>query len=281
MDITDFLLIALIILLYFFYDKIRRIIDFEYDSESQHNITSKVKHILQQTDNIQYYLKELNEHFDNHALVGELNQKLIKKNNLVKEYTHYLIRNENLSEKEASAKAKFSVFVLKDEISNIVREIESDHNDRLKQKAEKEFYSTNLLENDINNHWTVEISGKKEISPFNLFAPLYDLIVKQKIENKHFRLIKPTYDSYYTFVSNRAIANKLEELGIIERVKGRSWGDKLEWKLGILDIREIAKLIYVNREPDSDEYLEERYSDNSLDKLFIPSDSMDDIFNSI
>ena len=82
-------------------------------------------------------------------------------------------------------------------------------------------FSSGIIEKDIKSRL------EEGINPYTLFAPLYDLIVKQRYSGeKDFAAELTTYsiESYEEMIKRAAIISKLEQLGILFRTAGENWG---------------------------------------------------------
>src|SRR4030042_2824991 len=99
----------------------------------------------------------------------------VRSDNLANIYSDYLESYENLPRHLAMKRARFEVTNFGQE--TVIKKINSDFRNGIKYQKERndlaEFFSSGIIEKDI------EIRLNENIIPYTLFAPLYDLIVKQ------------------------------------------------------------------------------------------------------
>jgi hypothetical protein len=192
----------------------------------------------------------------------------IKSDNLAKIYANYLERFENLPQNLAIKRARFEVAQFGQDI--IIEKINSDFSygeeQQRKEKFLSDFFSSGIIEKDIKNRLE-----EKRIIPYDLFSPLYDLIVKQSYTGeKDFATDLTTYTvkSYDEMVNHAAIITRLEQLGILLRTSGENWGDFLKFRLKLTDMIELKNLIYSGESSHDDDFFEERFSEGNLPRIF-------------
>lgn len=216
----------------------------------------------------------LAEHVTADNPAGLKSDKYKRINNLAKIYAEHLVDSKEISEKDALIRAKFEIYEFG--ADKIINEIETGIMTRGVQfkeqdKAEKDYYASGILEKDIKNYWSVSVKGVKQITPYYLMEPMYDIIVKQNYQPgaeiqylDHFK----ENDSYYSFVKDRAIITTLEEMGVIKRANDEGWDKNPKWTIPMTDIAKLKHLIYKGETSHDDDYFEENYRDGKLNRLF-------------
>ncbi len=277
---TDFILIVIAIILFFIFQKLSQLLKFQAESEGVAGIKQSI------TEWIPRWFKNIYEHtssissISNHLTIenpaGIESDKYKRIENIIKIYSKYLMETESWSEKEALIKARFLVYEFGED--GAIRDIDRYTVEKEKKEAEKSFYSSGVFEKDINDYWDIEIKGVKKISGYDLFAPIYDVIVKQgyKEENviDHFSYkdfeqnVGYTKFAYYTFKKERAIITKLEKLGIIKKVNAEGWEGHQKYIIPNTNIDELKKIIYEGGASHGNDYFEERFTEGTLERLF-------------
>lgn len=191
----------------------------------------------------------------------------VRSDNLANIYAEYLESYENLPKHLAIKRARFEVTNFGQEA--IAKKINSDFRNGVKDQRERndsaEFFSSGIIEKDI------EIRLNNNIIPYDLFGPLYDLIVKQRYSGeKDFASELTTYTvkTYEEMVNRAAIISKLEQLGVLMRTGGENWGAFLRFRLKSTDTSELKKLIYSGGPSHDDGYFDEQFNEGKLPRIF-------------
>ena len=191
----------------------------------------------------------------------------IRSDNLASIYADYLERYQDLPQNLAMKRARFEIAKFGQD--TIIKKINLDFRNgvqyRRKQDCFLEFFSSGILEKDI------ESRLEEKIIPFDLFAPLYDLIVKQGYSGERdfaAELTPYTVKTYEEMVTNAAIISRLEKLGILLRTAGKDWGDFLRYRLKSTDKNELKRLIYSEGSSHDDDFFDERYNEGDLPRIF-------------
>lgn len=290
-----YILLAIVaVLLCAIYEKLKEInqnfqSDFN-DEDGNQSIALKLKWLVSNLNSVVFYLEKINENIDDltnsENPAGPMSLKYKRLDNLAKIYAKHLTREEKLNEKDALAKARFSIYHFGDsEMSSILQDINWGLDHELKEEAEKEFYSSGVLEKDIKDFWTTgdTRTGEKWIAPYDLFAPIYDLIVKQEYDGKKSvklergrKISQGSEISYYSFVKNRAIVNNLEKIGVLKKINKDNWSGKPKWILENTNLSELKNTIYKGEGGHDDSYFEERFNENDLERIFKVTDDTSD-----
>lgn len=280
-----FLLSIIAVLLYLVYRRLSELADFQKElkedfsntseSESEYSIKSWLKFLNQRLRNVEEHTELLAQHFTADNPAGLKSDKYKRINNLIKIYAEHLSENKKLSEKDALVRAGFEVFEFGED--KIIREVDTGFSTRgvywkERDKAKKAFYDSGILEKDIKNFYTMEESGVKKITPYYLMEPIYDVIVKQNYEQgqeiQYQDGMLSDVDDYYTFIKEKAIISKLEELGVIKKSDKESWNNKPKWVIPNTNIPELKNLIYEGKTSHDDDYFEEQFNEGKLTRLF-------------
>ena len=195
--------------------------------------------------------------------------KYVRSDNLASIYADYLERYQNLPRHLAMKRARVEVTQFGQEA--VIKTINSDFSNGVEKQRERndfaEFFSSGIIEKDIKSRL------EEKIIPYTLFAPLYDLIVKQGYSGeKDFAAELTTYtiETYEEMVNRATIISKLERLGVLLRTAGENWGALLRFRLKSTDTSELKKLIYSGGSAHDDEYFEEQFKEGKLPRIFDP-----------
>lgn len=279
-----FLLIVIAILLFVVYRKLSEFTNFQNElkeelfgkgyRKEEVSIKNWVNYIHQRLRQIEDNTALLADHVSADNPAGLKSDKYKKINNLIKIYAEHLVANKVLPEKEALIRARFEVYEFGEE--KIISEIDTGFSTRgvyyqEKDKAEEAFYASDILKKDIENYWSVSVKGVKQITPYYLMEPMYDVIVKQNYQPGQEIQYLDNFrenDSYYNFVKDRAIMQTLEDKGIIKRVNKDGWDGKPKWTIPMTDIAKLKHILYNGETSHDDDYFEENYRDGKLNRLF-------------
>jgi hypothetical protein len=216
----------------------------------------------------------ISDHFIADNPAGLKSDKYKKIENLIKVYAKQLQENQKLSEKDALIRARFEVYEFGED--KITDDIDQGFMMRgvywkEKDRAEKQFYASKILEKDIRDFWTMSVKGVKKITPYYLMAPIYDVIVKQNYQKDQEIQYLESYDEfedYYRFVKDRAIIANLEKIGVIKKINKDEWDGKPKWVIPNINIVELKNLIYEGGSSHDDSYFEEQFNEGKLECLF-------------
>lgn len=238
------------------------------------SIKNWVNYIHQRLRTIEDNTALLADHVSADNPAGLKSDKYRKINNLIKIYAEHLVANKVLPEKEALIRARFEVYEFGEE--KIISEIDTGFTTRgvyyqEKDKAEEAFYASDILKKDIENYWSVSVKGVKQITPYYLMEPMYDVIVKQRYQEGQEIQYLDNFrenDSYYNFVKDRAIMQTLEDKGVIKRVNKDGWDGKPKWVIPMTDIAKLKHILYNGETSHDDDYFEEQFQEGKLNRLF-------------
>lgn len=280
-----FILSVISVLLYLVYRRLSELADFQKElqedfsntseNENEYSIKSWLKFLNQRLRNVEEHTELLSQHFTSDNPAGLKSDKYKRINNLIKIYAEHLSEDKKLNEKDALIRARFEVYEFGED--RIIREIDTGFSTRgvywkERDKAKKAFYDSGILEKDIKNFYTMEESGVKKITPYYLMEPIYDVIVKQNYEQgqeiQYQDGMLSDVDDYYTYIKEKAIISKLEELGVIKKSDKESWNNKPKWIIPNTNIAELKKLIYEGKTSHDDDYFEEQFNEGKLTRLF-------------
>lgn len=193
----------------------------------------------------------------------------VRGDNLRNIYAGHLEHNHNMPQDLALKRAQFEVAMYGQDA--VAKKINTgDYRiggvaKARKEKALKDFFGSGIIEKDI------ETRLEKEIIPYDLYAPLYDLIVKQNYSGKnHFvaELTTYTIKTYDEMINRAAIISKLEQLGVLLRVSGENWGARLRFTLKSKDTYELKEIIYAGGSSHDDDFFEEKFKEGELSRIF-------------
>ncbi len=237
---------------------------------------AEIVRLLQQINNQCFYTTERIKSVEEFCMatfpsdIKSIQQR--KRENLAKIYSRHLIEKEGLSPKDALIRARFEV--TKFDNDEIVRELNREVGEKEEKDAESEYYNSALVDKDIKEFWTIGNlhTNEREISPYDLFAPVYSLIKgSQYKEDDNVSVDWDADKDYYTFIKNRAIIHNLEKLKILTKVTDnknpRNIGNQ-NYKLNISDINIIGEIIYKGPRHHSDSYFDEKLEENRLETIF-------------
>jgi len=284
------LLFLILIALYFLYKKLDKLVSLlgkesDVNTDADFNQGKTVKDLLITLNkNINFLTKKLTfvaDHFQADNPAGEKSAEHRKRENLAKIYASFLQETKGLSEKQAKIRANFEVYEIygydEDELINEINSgfLFDSVRKKYAEKAEENYYKSGILENDIKEYLNEEGRGKGKIKilPHDLFAPLYEVIVKQEYEKgKKLRIDTSeeteSVTSYRDFVEHRAIIQNLLEIGILDRVDvGRDWFNP-KFKIKVTDLAELRKIIYEGETSHDDKHFEDMYEEGKLHSLF-------------
>lgn len=279
-----FLLIVIAILLFFTYRKLSKFTNFQNElmgelfgkgnKKEEVSIKNWVNYIHQRLRKIEDDTSLIADHVSAENPAGLKSDKYKKINNLVKIYAQHLVENKKLSEKDALIRARFEVYEFGKE--KIVSEIDTGFMTRgiywqEKDKAEEDFYASGILDKDIKNYWSVSVKGVKQITPYYLMEPMYDVIVKQNYQDgQEIQYLDNSTDDedYYNFVKDRAIIQTLEDMGFLKRVNKDGWDGKPKWIIPNTDIAKLKHLLYKGETSHDNDYFEEQFREGKLNRLF-------------
>lgn len=279
-----FLLAVIAILIFLVYKKLSEFTNFQNElredlfgtssKRDELSIRNFLNYINQRLVRIEGDTTVLAEHVTADNPAGLKSDKYKRINNLAKIYAEHLVDSKDISEKDALIRAKFEIYEFG--ADKIISEIETGLMTRGVQfkeqdKAEKEYYASGILDKDIEKYWDVSVKGVKQITPYYLMEPMYDVIVKQNYEPgaeiqymDNFR----TTETYYSFVKDRAIIKALEDMGVIKRANDEGWDGSPKWTIPVTDIAKLKHLIYKGETSHDDDYFEENFRDGKLNRLF-------------
>jgi hypothetical protein len=193
----------------------------------------------------------------------------VRGDNLINIYAVHLEHNHNMAQDLALKRAQFEVAMYgQDAIAKKINagdyRIDGVAKAR-KEKALKDFFGSGIIEKDI------ETRLEKEIIPYDLYAPLYDLIVKQHYSGKKdfvAELTTYTIKTYDEMINRAAIISKLEQLGVLLRVSGENLGARLRFRLKSKDTYELKEIIYAGGSSHDDDFFEEKFKEGELSRIF-------------
>ncbi len=190
-----------------------------------------------------------------------------RSDNLSKLYADYLEQYENLPRDLALKQAPFEIAQFGQ--NTIIRKINSDFfsgiEQQRKRKYSTEFFTSGIVERAI------ESRLKNGIIPCDLFAPLYDLVLKQDYSGeKDFAADLTDYEieTYDEMIARAAIISKLEQMAILLRTGGDHWGELLRFRLKSIFPDDLRDIIYSGEVAHDDEYFEERFKQGGLPRIF-------------
>lgn len=193
----------------------------------------------------------------------------VRGDNLTNIYAGHLEHNHSMPQYLAVKRARFEVAIYgQDAIAKKINTGDWGIGGVAKAREEialNEFFDSGIIEKDI------ETRLEKKIIPYDLYAPLYDLIVKQNYSGeKDFTAELTTYsiETYDEMINRAAIISKLEQLGILLRVAGENWGAFLRFRLKSKDAGELKKTIYSGGSAHDDDYFEEKFNEGKLSRIF-------------
>ena len=200
---------------------------------------------------------------------GKNYHEYVRADNLAKIYADYLVNFEKLPIDLAMKRSCFEVSQFgQDSIIYIINsEYKNGVEYQREQKYHDDFFSSGLIERDI------KIRLEKGLIPYDLFSPIYDLIVKQQYSGKYdFQANLTSYsvkqEKYEDMVETAAIISKLEQLGILIRLSGNNWGDNLRFKLKSANKDELKRLIYSREPSHDDDHFEDKFNEGKLRRIF-------------
>jgi hypothetical protein len=193
----------------------------------------------------------------------------VRGDNLINIYAGHLEHNHNMPQDLALKRAQFEVAMygqdaVAEKINTGDYRIGGVAKTR-KEKALNDFFGSGIIEKDI------ETRLEKEIIPCHLYAPLYDLIVKQNYSGKKdfvAELITYTIKTYDEMINRAAIISKLEQLGVLLRVSGEKWGARMRFRLKSKDTYELKEIIYAGGSSHDDDFFEEQFKEGELSRIF-------------
>ena len=189
--------------------------------------------------------------------------------NLINIYVGHLEHNHNMPQDLALKRAQFEVVMYGEDV--IAKKINTgDYGiggvaEARKGKALKDFFGSGIIEKDI------ETRLEKGLIPYDLYAPLYDLIVKQNYSGKKdfvAELTTYTIKTYDEMINRAAIISKLEQLGVLLRVSGENLGARLRFRLKSKDTYELKEIIYAGGSSHDDDFFEEKFKEGELSRIF-------------
>ena len=194
----------------------------------------------------------------------------VRGDNLINIYAEYLECNHNMERHLALKRAQFEVTMYgEDAISEKINTGEYIISGGVakvrKDKALNDFFASGIIEKDIMARL------EKGIIPYDLYAPLSDLIIKQNYSGeKDFaaELITYTVKKYDEMINRAAIISQLEQLGILLRVSGENWGAFLRFKLKSKDTCELKEMLYAGGSSHDDDYFDEKFKAGELSRIF-------------
>ena len=246
------------------------------ESEENYNEMMKwLREIGNQTFNTAERVKALEEFCQAMSPSDNDSIQQRKRENLIKIYSRHLIKKEKLSPKDALVRARFEV--LKFDNDEIIDDMNREIKNQEEEIAEKEYYTSEVVEKDIKDFWTTGNikTDERWINHYDLFAPIYNLMKGSYHDFKEGDKISVDWDTdknYYSFIKNRAIIRNLEKLGIISKItdneRPRDLGNQ-NYKLNIVDLNKIGEIIYKGpREGHDDSFFDERLREGSLERIF-------------
>lgn len=270
---TDLLLILVLVMLALVYKKLSQFVEGKNsESSPELGIKDMVKGMNEWLYRIEKNTSAIANYFlaDNPA--GTKSNKYKKLETLIKIYAQYLVATKKLSERDALIRARFEVRIFDEE--KVIDEIDDDVSDGVywkeRDKAEKDYYASDILERDIKNYWDVEVKGVKKITPYELMARIYDVLVKQNYEEE--KTIELAWlrgeDDYGDFIKNRACVYHLEKLGVIKKANKEGWGGKPKWAVITTNIDELKRIIYEGETSHDNNFFEERFNEGELPRIF-------------
>lgn len=270
---TNLLLLLVLVMLALVYKKLSQFVEGKNsESSPELGIKDMVRGINEWLHLIDKNTSAVADYFlaDNPA--GTKSNKYKKLENLIKIYAQHLMTTKKLSEKDSLIRARFEVRIFGEE--KVIDEVDDDVSDgvywRDRDKAEKDYYASDILEKDIKNFWDIEVKGVKKVTPYELMARIYDVIVKQhyeegeNIEMAWFR----DEDGYYDFIKNRACIYHLEKLGVIKKANKEGWGGKPKWTITTTNLDELKRIIYEGETSHDNDFFEERFNEGKLPRIF-------------
>lgn len=279
-----FLLAVIAVLLFLVYKKLSEFTNFHNElredlfgtssKRDELSIRNFLNYINRRLVKIEGDTTTLAEHVTADNPAGLKSDKYKRINNLTKIYAEHLVDSKEISEKDALVRARFEIFEFGEE--KIISEIDTGLMTRgvyykEKDKAEKDFYASKILDKDIENYWSMSVKGVKQITPYYLMEPMYDIIVKQNYqpgaEIQYLDNFKDN-DDYYSFVKDRAIMQTLEDMGVIKRANDEGWDKNPKWTIPMTDIAKLKHLIYKGETSHEDDYFEENFREGKLNRLF-------------
>jgi hypothetical protein len=240
------------------------------------NINRNIHELLKLTASISDFHSS-----DNPA--GKNSYKYKRMNSLIKLYSNYLVKSDKLTLNDALTRAKFEYHEFGDD--TLIEKLDDDWINGLysqeKISAEKKYYSSGILENEIMKKYKADLirpdksSLPSHLAPYYLAEPIYAILVKEGYNNNEKKEIRLSWGienengsyGYYNFVKNRAILFYLEQLGIIKRTN-KERGEKQMWMIPDTNWSRIKNKIYGGQTEHEDNYFEERYKDGDLNRLF-------------
>ncbi len=271
MDMFDLLLVVVVVLLALIFWKLKELVETlreEPTSQGKQEDKYSVKGWLEILNRNIYEVSKsvgvLADDATKDSPAGSDSVKFKKKKNLIKELTEHLVRTEKLSQKEAAIKADFIVNRFDEE--DIIRDINSDIDIDESRKADSTYFSSGILEREINE-------VMKDVIHHDLMAPLYDLIAKgNAVKGDTIAQMDWFYEDnadYRGYVKNLAVIKKLEELGVIKKTdKKKVLGEGSIYTLEVADLGELRKLFYKDGATHDDAHFEERFQEGKLQRLF-------------
>ncbi len=268
----------------------------EKANDSYNNLGQQIKESLVSIASIKYSIDNLSSTPDKKVLdifskipvnIEEFNKR---KETLAKCYANYLFQSNNstiiegvwdtkpLSIDEAIIQANFEID--KFGIEHVLNEIKWESVFK-NADSDKKFIKSDFFKSEIDNFWTVgDIkSGKKFVTPLDLFLHIYEFIKNDNYKKDDAAILNKRKDNdYYSYIANRAILHNLKKLGVIKFSEKENNDNQLDLPFKFIsdDLDVIKKTInagYIDTgyalsedNKEYDEYLSEHPSSEELFK---------------
>jgi hypothetical protein len=276
----ELLLGIIAILLFLIYKKINSFVGDKSDSEPlEGNIKGWVRSLNSNLWEIVKNTSQIADYFNYENPAGKKSNKYKKQENLIKIYTQYLIETKKLNEKDALIRARFEVTKFGEE--KVIDEIDEDFSNgtywKEKRKAEQDYYDSNLIQKDIKSFYNYTVKGELKVTPYELMARIYDVLIKQDYGNDKCLILAwfRNEDNYRSFIENRACIYQLEKIGVIKKINKDGLGGKPKWIITTTDLEKLKKIIYEGGASHDNDFFEERYNKGELPRIFNVSELLD------
>lgn len=274
------LLGILTVLGYLIYQKISELVNQlpnKKPIDSVHSMTSEewLKSIQYRLYDVERHIESINNALNYENPVGKNSFKQKRIDSIIKIYAQYLIRKDKIDESGAQIRAKYEVYEFG--VDKIIEIIDKDYwygeYENEKRKAEKEFEKSGIVEKDASNfyYWTVEVDGKKQISPYYLAEPMYALLIGDGAHNGdlvHEDIFNKNIENYGDLVKYVAILQQLEKVKILEKTdKKYILNGKSQYKILVDNFEQVKSILYGNETSHDNSDFEEKYQQKELNNF--------------